>query len=300
MVIVIFILIMIILGLGTYLFFMKKELRRIANFLHKMKESNSNLLLHKNFPSKEVSCLMMEINEFYQEVKEKEISFGRQNQSLKKMIMNISHDLRTPLTSALGYIDIVLNSELSKEEKEKELKIIEERLKKLEELISSFFDFSQILLKREQVTKQEENIIAILEESIASFYEDYQRRNRQILFSKDASKIQVLTNRKLLTRIFDNLIGNALKHGEGNLKITVSKRKKIRIVFQNEFIENNLEVERIFEEFYTEDISRTKGGTGLGLAIAKEFTEQLGGTVTAKKEKGNLKIILVFPDSIKK
>lgn len=299
-VIVMFLLVMIILGLSAYLFCMKQELKRVTNSIQKMKKSDSNLLLHQTVPSKELRNLVLEMNEFYQELKEKEILLERQNQSVKKVMMNISHDLRTPLTSALGYIDMMLNSDLPKEEKEKELKIIEERLKKLEELISSFFDFQQILLKREQVIKKEENIIAILEEAIASFYEDYQREKRQILFSKDIQKIQVLTNRKLLTRIFDNLIGNALKHGEGDLKITISKRKRIQIIFQNELKENHLEVDRIFEEFYTEDISRTKGGTGLGLAIVKEFTEQLGGTIVAKKEKGDLKMILEFLDTIKK
>lgn len=295
MVIVIFLLVMIILGLGTYLFFVRQELKKITRSIHKMKQSDSNLLLHQSVPSKQLNTLMIEVNQFYQEMKAKEIFFGQQNKGLKKMMMNISHDLRTPLTSALGYIDIVINSELPEEEKEKELRIIEERLKKLEELITSFFDFSQILLQRNSMPEEEENIIAILEGSIANFYEDYQREKRKIVFSKNLTKIKVSINRKLITRVFDNLIGNALKHGVGDLEITIEKRKSVQIVFQNELKSGHLEIDRIFEEFYTEDISRTKGSTGLGLAIAKEFTEQLGGTIHARKEKKYLKIILEFP-----
>ncbi len=300
MVIVIFLLIMIILGLGTYLFFMKQELKKITQSIYEMKCSDSNLLIHQSISSKELNVLILEVNQLYQEMKKKEIFFGQQNKSLRKMMMNISHDLRTPLTSALGYIDIVLNSNLSKEEKEKELKIIEERLKRLEELISSFFDFSQIIFKRDSIPKQEENLIALLEEAIAHSYEDYQREKRQILFHRETTKIKIYSSHKLIIRIFDNLIGNALKHGKGSLEIIVDQRKKTQIIFQNKLKTDHLAVDRIFEEFYTEDISRTKGSTGLGLAIAKEFMEQLGGKIWAKKEGDYLKIILEFPFDEKK
>ena len=75
----------------------------------------------------------------------------------------------------------------------------------------------------------------------------------------------------------------------------MSSSDSIKITFTNDLIYNNLDTERIFDEFYTIDISRTKGNTGLGLAIAKEFVEQLNGTITAKKEKNKLKIIINFP-----
>ncbi len=293
--IIIFLLVMIILGLSTYLFCMKLELKRITESMKKMGKNDSNLLLHQELPSKELHSLMIEINCLLEEMKQQEILFERNNHSLKKMMMNISHDLRTPLTSALGYIDILLSSNLSKEEQEKELRIIEERLKRLEELISSFFDFSKIIFQKEPLETEEVNIIAVIEESIAHSYEDYLRENRQIVFDRENSKIKIDSNIEMLTRIFDNLIGNALKHGIGDLEITVHQTESLKIVFRNQLKNKKLEVDKIFDEFYTEDISRTKGGTGLGLAIAKEFTEQLGGKIEAKKEKNYLKIIFHLP-----
>jgi len=278
---------------------MRQELRRITKTLSNRKTKDSNLLLHQEIPSPELHALMMEINSFLKEMKQKEILLERSNHSLKKMMMNISHDLRTPLTSALGYIELILTSDLTKEEEEKELKIIEERLKHLEKLISSFFDFSKVLLRKESLELTEVNVIAILESSIAHSYEDYLKENRKILFHKEDARIKLLSNAEMLTRIFDNLIGNALKHGKGNLEIDISKRNKINISFKNQLINRNLEIDKIFDEFYTEDVSRTKGGTGLGLAIAKEFTEALGGTIEAKKEKNYLKIIVNLPKSEK-
>ena len=90
----------------------------------------------------------------------------------------------------------------------------------------------------------------------------------------------------MLLRIFDNLIGNALKHGEGDLTITVIESDELRITFENVPISQDIDTEHIFDEFYTTDISRTKGNTGLGLAIAKQFTEMLDGTISAALSNG--------------
>ncbi len=293
--IVIFFLMMIILGLSAYLFSMKRELKRIKNSIVQMKGCDSNVLLHQEISSKELNDLIVEINFLLKGIKQKEIFFERSNHNLKKMMMNISHDLRTPLTSALGYIELILTSNLSKEEEEKELRIIEERLKRLEELISSFFDFSKVLLKKEDLELTIVNVVAVLESSIAHSYEDYLKENRKILFQKEETKIKSFSNSEMLTRIFDNLIGNALKHSQGNLEISISKKERIQIIFRNQLHNSTLEIDKIFDEFYTEDVSRTKGGTGLGLAIAKEFTQALGGTIEARKEKKYLKIILELP-----
>ena len=96
----------------------------------------------------------------------------------------------------------------------------------------------------------------------------------------------------LLTRIFENLIGNAYKHSNGDLNIKVEIKDKVRIIFSNELSNNDIDIDRIFDEFYTVDISRTKEGTGLGLAIAKEFTKQLNGNIYAEKNNGKLKIVI--------
>ena len=100
----------------------------------------------------------------------------------------------------------------------------------------------------------------------------------------------------MLSRIFENLISNALKYGSGNLTIEVISENAdvIRISFINRIIDKNLDTGRIFDDFYTTDISRTKGSTGLGLAIAKEFTEQLNGNIEAHIEDDKLVIDTTF------
>ena len=143
------------------------------------------------------------------------------------------------------------------------------------------------------------NLNKVLEESIVGYYEDYEKENREILFSCKENKIIINSNELFLKRIFDNLIGNAYKHSNSNLDIKVTINKSLKIEFKNILHEKKIDIDRIFEEFYTVDISRTKGGTGLGLAIAKEFTEQLGGKISARIEKNFLIIKVEFPHRYK-
>ena len=98
----------------------------------------------------------------------------------------------------------------------------------------------------------------------------------------------------MLERIFDNLIRNAYKHSISNLDISVKIKDEIEITFINNLTYKNLDTDKIFDEFYTVDISRTKGNTGLGLAIAKEFAEQLNGQISASKNQNKLIIKLKF------
>ena len=104
----------------------------------------------------------------------------------------------------------------------------------------------------------------------------------------------------MLTRVFDNLIGNSYKHSNSNLNIKVEEKENIEIIFSNKLENQNLDINHIFDEFYTVDISRTKNNTGLGLAIAKEFIENLEGTIQAKEKKDNLEVIIKLPNNLTK
>ena len=220
--------------------------------------------------------------------------YENKNNNLQKMMTNISHDLRTPLTSALGYIDIILKSEDISQSEIKNLKIIEERLKRLSDLINSFFEFSKIISNNENIKIENVNLIAILEKSISNHYEDFSNKNRIINFKTNQQKIIIKSNEVMLERIFDNLIRNAYKHSISNLDIDVRMTNRVEITFTNDLIYKDLDTDKIFDEFYTVDISRTKGNTGLGLAIVKEFVTELGGTIQAKKVKDKLKIKITF------
>lgn len=289
---VIIILIIVIIILLTYLFLYHNEIKHISKEIDIIKDLNSNTLIHSKYNLKIINNLIYKINNLLTESKNIKIDYGNKNKSLMKMMTNISHDLRTPLTSALGYIDIILKSDLSEEEKKRDLITIEKRLRRLEELISSFFEFSKIISINKRPTLEKINLTSVLEESVIVFYDDYKKNNREILLDCNQRKIIINSNKMLLTRIFENLIGNAYKHSNSDLSIKVEIANKVKIIFSNELLDDDVDVDKIFDEFYTVDISRTKEGTGLGLTIAKEFTRQLNGKIYAEKRKGQLKIII--------
>ena len=293
--IILVILVIIILFLVCCLFFMKMELRRIKKELALVLSRKTNGLIHTEFTSKEIHDLVECINTHLTEIKSKESKLERKNANFVKMIRNISHDLRTPLTSSLGYVSLMLESDITEQEKIKNLKIVEERLKRLSELIDSFFEFSKILSNNQIIELDEINLVAVVEKAISNHYEDFSKDNRMIDFKTNKRKIKIKSNEVMLIRVFDNLIRNAYKHSNGNLDIEINQNNdKVKIKFINDLLYNDLDVDRIFDEFYTVDISRTKGNTGLGLAIAKEFVEQLKGKIKADKKNNKLIITIIF------
>ncbi len=319
----------IILGIAFFLLsflllLFRREIKSLTRQLREQKDRNTNMLLHTNsgavVPTLE---LTREINSLLDDMRRSKVQYARKRHNLEQMMTNLSHDLRTPLTSAMGYLDMVLQDDLPAAEKERELNIIAQRLHRLEELINSFFEFSQIIAGEQRPKKKELNLVGVLEESIAHYYDDYCARNRTIHLRCEKSRLFLLSNQNMLLRIFDNLIGNSLKHGAGELVVSVYARDNtenaagaavqvtapshtqtdktssmedtkqkhfVAIRFENALFDTHLDINRIFDEFYTTDISRTKGNTGLGLAIAKQFTEMLGGTISASYEEGRFAV----------
>lgn len=292
MVIAVVILIIAVIALSVHCIRLRREINNITLQLKEVKDINTNLLIHSKTGT--ADQLINEINSLLRKIRDTQADYSRKNHELEQMMTNISHDLRTPLTSAMGYIDLIQNASLSETEKSRELDIVGQRLIRLEELINSFFEFSQIVSSGAPPKKTELNIISVLEESIVHYYDDYSNQNRKINFDCAKSKLLINSNKNMLLRIFDNLIDNALKHGSGDLKISVSDYEGTAIKFSNELADTDIEVMRVFDEFYTTDISRTKGNTGLGLAIAKQFTEALGGTISAEKKDNAFEILVVF------
>ncbi len=292
--IVIIILVIIILFLLSYLFFMKREVRRIKKEISLIRKNNSNNLVNLEFKNKELAELIDEINKILKKEKENFSVEVKQKKMLNSVMLNISHDLRTPLTSALGYTNMLLSQEKLSEIDFNEINIIKERLLRLEELIDSFFIFSKISNESKNIEKDNVNLIELLEDSIVSYYDEFKKEDRNIVIKKNINKCLIKTNRELLKRIFDNLVVNALKHGDGDLFIDFKEDTFIEISFSNQVLGNDLDVSQIFDEFYTTDISRTKGNTGLGLAIVKSFTLLLEGKVEAFLKENFLYIIIRF------
>ena len=279
MIIAIVLLSLICAALLVYCLLLRTEMKSIAAQTDILRCKDTNSLIKSVNGTADV--LINSINTMLTEAREDKAVYTRKNHAVEQMMTNISHDLRTPLTSALGYISLVRSADISEDEKQRELEIIEKRLVRLEELINSFFEFSKIVSGDKKPELSELDAVALLQESIVHYFDDYESKGRSISLDCSQRRIMLVSNRSMLLRIFDNLIGNSLKHGSGELSVRVEDTDSMTVIFSNPTEQTEIDTERIFDEFYTTDISRTKGSTGLGLAIAKQFTDMLGGTMSA-------------------
>ncbi|MDR0978888.1 MAG: HAMP domain-containing histidine kinase [Lachnospiraceae bacterium] len=291
---VIIVILAILLAISiTYIILLNIDMNKIYRELLWIKQQDTNKKITSSTLNKNIKNLMNEINNVLEEERQIQIKSNNINNELKQIITNISHDLKTPLTSAMGYIQLINESDVSNDKKEEYLKIIETRLRVLSKLLEDFFDFTKIMEHNVETNIEKINLSNLLNESIASYYEDFQNKN--IVPSINiVPNIFVHSDEKILRRIFQNIIQNVLTHGKDSLEISLNKADKIEIIFKNKFDNENIEQDKLFSRFYTSDISRTNKNTGLGLAIVKELSEEININVDANIEKNYLSICILM------
>ena len=280
----------IILILFFYIRRYKKEINYISNQIEKNKGEYINI--YTKATSNSIEKLVTRINYLYDSSQKIQAENKRIEEELRKSIANISHDLRTPLTSIIGYVELLKDESISKEEKQKYIEIIDRRSKNLEELISSFYDLSRISSNEFNFHLEKINLKDILCDSIAVSYNDFINNNIEPIIKIDNNISDIISDEKAVKRIFANLIGNILKHGARNVTIALHEEKDYIV---SSFINyapllNEEDAKRIFERFYTADKSRGDRNTGLGLAIVKEISERLGNKISSRLIDGNLNI----------
>ena len=273
-----------------------KEINRLTLELKKLNRDGKIEKLRLSLPNKNIENLIVEINTLIDDKRKMENIYKEKDMELREAIANMSHDLRTPLTSIMGYVYLLNDDKLDKEERKEYLKIIEKRSLVLNDLITNFYGLSRIQADQYEIKFEPVNLELVLGEIIAAFYEtlDYKFGEPEINIEEGLGP--VLGDKQALNRIFTNLIENIIKHGEGEVKISL-KKKNTYIVMEFSNKAEDLEskdVNRIFEKFFTKDRMRTGQNTGLGLAIVKLLVEKQGQKIEAKKVGNRLVINIIW------
>ena len=287
-------LIAIIIVLISIIIGYKREFRRIN------KEISNNLDEYVNIKTKsvdkDVENLVQNINLIFDSKQKVVAEKKKKEEELRASISNMSHDLRTPLTSIMGYLQMIKSEKPSEADKKEYMDIVEKRTKSLQKLISSFYDLSRIEGNEYNFNYKKVNLSNVLCENIAVFYNDFINNNIEPVIEIEEGIKEIISDEGAITRIFSNLIGNMIKHGENYVKISLKKENDIIITeFTNKATGLTQEnVDKLFNRFYTVDNSRSDRNTGLGLYITKVLVEKLGYNITAKLENENLKIKIVW------
>lgn len=273
-----------------------KEINRLTLELKKLNREGKIEKLRLSLPNKNIENLVVEINTLIDDKRKMENIYKEKDIELREAIANMSHDLRTPLTSIMGYVYLLNDDKLDKEERKEYLKIIEKRSLVLNDLITNFYGLSRIQADQYEIKFEPVNLELVLGEIIAAFYEtlDYKFGEPEINIEEGLGP--VLGDKQALNRIFTNLIENIIKHGEGEVKISLKKKNKYIVMeFSNKAEElEPKDVNRIFEKFFTKDRMRTGQNTGLGLAIVKLLVEKQGQKIEAKKVGNRLVINIIW------
>ncbi|MDE6538755.1 MAG: HAMP domain-containing histidine kinase [Ruminococcus sp.] len=268
---------------------MKKSVREIMDELEYKLKNSTNTLISISSRDKDMCRLADSLNIQLKELRKKRHIYEQGDRELKEAITNISHDLRTPLTAIIGYLDLMENGDENSEIL-RYTAMIRNRTDIMKQLTEELFRYS-IITSVQEANIETVCINDVLEETLAGFYGAV----TQCGIVPDIEISEVRTEKELdkfaLSRIFSNIIQNALKYSDDDFSVRLSDDGII--TFSNSAKKlTSIDVEQLFDRFYT--VENAGNSTGLGLSIAKLLTQRMGGEISAKLTGKRLVIKLYF------
>lgn len=269
---------------------MKKSAREIGAELKEKIHSDTNTQIRITSRDKDMRRLSEDINTQLRELRQEQLHYHQGNAELKTAITNISHDIRTPLTAICGYLDMLEKTDDS-DKKNRYIEIMKERTALMKQLTEELFRYSVIVSEEEEPELENVFVNQLLAESISGFYPALSAKGIEPVITITDKRIERKVNKAALSRVFTNLLNNAVKYSDGDLFITLEDTGEI--TFSNTAKElSALDVEQLFDRFYT--VEAAHNSTGLGLSIARTLIERMGGTITAKYENDRLTIRIIL------
>lgn len=283
---------MVIAALLIKIYLLKKSAKEIEAAFTDRLQASTNTLIDISSRDKSMRRLADTINGQLRRLRTERHRFLQGDRELKSAVTNLSHDLRTPLTAICGYLDL-LEQEEKTESAARYIQVMKERAESMQVLTEELFRYSTILDQEKPMVSEPVTINRALEESVAAFYTELKKYNiRPDVRMPEEPVIRTL-DRSCLSRVFSNLISNAMKYSNGDLEIFLYETGEI--VFANQASGlDAVQVGKLFDRFFTVEAARKS--TGLGLAISRTLVEQMGGTISAEYEKGRLCVRILFPD----
>ena len=280
----------IIIALCVKIYLMKKSAREISKEFSDRLQTDTNTLIGISSNDKDMRKLADSINRQLNILRREHLRYTQGDTELKNAITNISHDLRTPLTAICGYLDMMKKTN-DRENIERYLTIMTERTEFMKQLTEELFRYSVIISEDDTGEMEEVFINQVLAESISSFYPVLTNKGITPQIQMTDKRIVRTVNKSNLSRVFSNLLNNAVKYSNGDLTITLSDSGEIK--FANTAKElSSVQVEQLFDRFYTVEAARNS--TGLGLSIARALVERMGGKIYAEYDNNILSITITL------
>ena len=288
--IILVIIIILLISLIVYQFKKKREHRAqltyISEKLHDIIDNRTSEQLLVMTDDQELKAILRAVNDLISHNRQIIANYNKTEESMRKMLSNISHDLKTPLTVILGYAEMLAMEEKINDEERKELnEKVHVKTNEVLELVNEFFDLAKLEAGDQDIPLTRVNINEICRKNILSFYDVLTAKGFEVEIDIPETNVYVLGNEEVLGRILNNLISNGITYGgEGKvIGITLkcdNESVTVEIWDRGKGI-SEYHLDKVFERMYTLEDSRNKfyQGSGLGLTITKRLVEKLGGNI---------------------
>jgi len=270
-----------------------RDLERQISFLEE-KQSNGDVVCDIRFGG--IGGLTDTLNRVFEQQKSRRQQWIRNENRIAQTYTNLSHDIRTPLTSLDGYFQLLTQTD-DQEAQQRYLRIIQERIHALRDILEELFMFTRLESRTYEMKLEKCDFNAILKETLFSYYEEWENSGIEPEFDIPEGKVLVQGNEPAIRRILQNIIKNVLDHGGRSVGISLSAMEgQVCVTVQNRVAHpEEIDVSRIFERFYKADPARSRTSTGLGMAIARELTEYMNGSISASLEENIFQLKLQIP-----
>lgn len=296
MYLIIGILILIIILQTIFLWNYQRQIKDICRQLSFLEKHDSNMILTSEINWGGIKQFVEALNSLLLKHKKERSDYQKKENKIAETYTSLSHDIRTPLTSLDGYVQL-LEECGNPEEQKRYLRIIHERIDSLKDMLEELFTYTKLKNESYHLEMSQCCLNKILKDTIFSYYDDWKNNSIEPEIEITDTLLQMEGNQQGLRRVIQNLLKNAIDHGQKKIRISLQQREHQAILQVYNHVDNaaEIDVSQVFERFYKQDKARSQASTGLGLSIAKEFVYRMNGEIAATIEEDEFCVTIKFP-----
>lgn len=274
----------------------RRQVKKTCRQLAFLKEHKTNLHLTSEVPFSDLNELIDQINHLLLESQEIQRTAKQSEDSLKETITNLSHDIRTPLTSLDGYFQLLSECE-AEEDRNHYISVIQKRISSLKDLLEELFTYTKLQNEAYVLPLETIDFSKCVYDTLFSFYDDFTEKGIEPAVNFCDKRLLTTGNEEAVHRMLQNILKNALEYGFSNIRLTLwDDGQTIRFRCENDVrYPEEIQIDQVFTRFYKADFARTHSSTGLGLSIAQKLTEKMNGKIIASLEDSLFSIEVRLP-----
>ncbi len=287
---------------GVYLYRQNLDRDKIINVIDQIQKGNAKAKVELSDLHGDNIALADAVNSIGDGI-DQAVSTSMKDEKLKAdLITNVSHDIKTPLTSIINYVDLIKREDIDNERVKEYVKVLEQKSQKLKQLTEDLVEASKISSGNISIQLSKLNFVELVNQTIGEFYEKLEKNDLQVIFKPQQPTMFIMADPRHLWRVIENLLNNVCKYALKGTRVYLdmhfeeedNARKVVFSVKNISASELNIDASELSERFIRGDESRTTEGSGLGLSIAKNLTTAQGGTFDIRLDGDLFKVIITF------